>query len=70
MAIGSLRSGHIHGLMVRAVMSAGSASTPKKGKVPKPTEERSYRCLCRPKKQRWMRLAAFATMGFLSSSLP
>ncbi|KAL3809481.1 hypothetical protein ACHAXA_010999 [Cyclostephanos tholiformis] len=46
MAIGSLRSGHIHGLMVRAVMSVGLASSPKKGKVPKPTEERSYRCLC------------------------
>jgi hypothetical protein len=45
MVIGSLRSGHMHGLMVRAVMSVGSASAPKKGKVPKPTEERSYRCL-------------------------
>ncbi|KAL3810999.1 hypothetical protein ACHAXA_006551 [Cyclostephanos tholiformis] len=45
MVIGSLRSGHLHGLMVRAVMTVGSASAPKKGKVPKPTDERSYRCL-------------------------
>jgi tetratricopeptide (TPR) repeat protein len=45
MVVDSLRSGHVHGLMVRAVMAVGSAGAPKKGKIPKPTEERSYRCL-------------------------
>ena len=44
MVVTSLRSGHSHGLMVRAVMAVGSASAPKKGKIPKSTEERSYRC--------------------------
>jgi hypothetical protein len=52
MVIGYLRSGHIHGLMVRAVMSVGSASSPKKGKVLKHQGRENF-----AKKQRWMRLA-------------
>jgi N-terminal acetyltransferase B complex non-catalytic subunit len=44
MIINSLRSGHVQGLLVRAIMAVGCASAPKKGKVPKSTDERSYRC--------------------------
>ena len=44
MIINSLRSGHVQGLLVRAIMAVGCASAPKKGKVPKSTNERSYRC--------------------------
>ena len=39
----SLRRGHMHGLMSRAVMAASAANAPKKGKVPKATEETIYR---------------------------
>ncbi|KAL7533603.1 hypothetical protein ACHAXR_005341 [Thalassiosira sp. AJA248-18] len=40
----SLRRGHMHGLLTRAVMATGAANPPKKGKVPKSTEETMYRC--------------------------
>jgi len=40
----SLRRGHIHGLMTRAIMAVGAANAPKKGKVPKPTDETTYMC--------------------------
>jgi len=40
----SLRRGHVHGLVARAIMSVEVANAPKKGKVSKPTEETSYRC--------------------------
>jgi len=40
----SLRRGHIHGLMTRAIMAVGAANAPKKGKVPKPTDETTYLC--------------------------
>jgi len=40
----SLRRGHMHGLLTRAVMATGAANAPKKGKIPKPTEETTYRC--------------------------
>jgi len=42
--IQSLRRGHIHGLMTRAIMAVGAANAPKKGKVPKPTDETTYMC--------------------------
>ncbi len=41
---GSLHKGHTHGLLLRAVMAVESAKAPKKGKVPKLTEEIAYRC--------------------------
>lgn len=40
----SLRIGHIHGLLARAIMVVEVANGPKKGKLPKPSEESSYRC--------------------------
>ena len=36
--------GHMHGLLLRAIMDAGAAGAPKKGKAPKPTAEATYRC--------------------------
>ena len=44
MVIDSLQKGHTHGLLVRAVMAVEVAKAPKKGKVPKSTEEIAYRC--------------------------
>jgi len=41
----SLMRGHIHGMLVRAVMLSGVAKAPKKGKVPKCSEEMTYRYL-------------------------
>jgi len=40
----SLRRAHLHGLLTRAIMATGTANAPKKGKIPKPTEETTYRC--------------------------
>ncbi|KAL7550873.1 hypothetical protein ACHAWF_016001 [Thalassiosira exigua] len=40
----SLRQGHLHGLQVRTALAADAAAPPKKGKVPKLTEEAAYRC--------------------------
>ena len=40
----SLRSGHMYGLLTRAIMAVGAANAPKKGKVPKLTEENKYQC--------------------------
>jgi N-terminal acetyltransferase B complex non-catalytic subunit len=44
MVTDSLHKGHTHGLLLRAVMAVDSAKAPKKGKVPKLTEEIAYRC--------------------------
>ncbi len=40
----SIHKGHTQGLLVRAVMAVEAAKAPKKGKVPKATEEIVYRC--------------------------
>lgn len=40
----SVHKGHTQGLLVRAVMAVEAAKAPKKGKVPKSTEEIVYRC--------------------------
>jgi len=40
----SMRSGHMQGLLTHAIMATGAANAPKKGKIPKPTEETTYRC--------------------------
>jgi len=42
--IKSLRRGQMHGLLTRAIMVADVAIAPKKGKVPKSTDETVYRC--------------------------
>jgi N-terminal acetyltransferase B complex non-catalytic subunit len=44
MVVESLRRGHVHGLLARAIMAAGTATAPKKGKLVKPTVESAYRC--------------------------
>lgn len=44
MVVESIRRGHIHGLLARAIMAVGAANAPKKGKLSNPTEETSYRC--------------------------
>ena len=41
----SVHRGLTQGLLVRAVMAVEAAKAPKKGKVPKSTEETGYRCL-------------------------
>jgi hypothetical protein len=40
----SIHKGHIHGLLIRAIMAVEVAKAPKKGKVPKSTEDITYRC--------------------------
>lgn len=40
----SLRRGHVHGLLARAIMAVGTANAPKKGKLVKPTVDSAYRC--------------------------
>ncbi|KAL9187567.1 hypothetical protein ACHAXT_001670 [Thalassiosira profunda] len=40
----ALRSGHMQSLLARAIAAAGAASNPKKGKIPKLSEEARYRC--------------------------
>lgn len=44
MATESLMRGQMHGILIRALMASGVAKAPKKGKVPKSSEEMTYRC--------------------------